>query len=234
MRRELAPWTDLTRTVAERARGYGLDLVQPLRLGWYNAGAPPDLRIGGGAADDRLALVIGNTRALWPCFEAALWREVRLQDEPHPLDRYCTEAVATILSAGPAPIWLRFAHELDPPPPIPIQRVAAAAGLAHLSPSHLSIHPVHGPWIALRAVVVFDVEGPSEHAGAAPDPCSGCQTPCLPALERALRPAPADDPETAWRRWLQVRDVCPVGRSARYGEDQIHHHYAKRAHLPRA
>ena len=32
------------------------------------------------------------------------------------------------------------------------------AGLAHTSPSYLSIHPEHGPWIGLRAVIVLDAD----------------------------------------------------------------------------
>ncbi len=42
-----------------------------------------------------------------------------------------------------------------------MQRLAHASGLARLSPSHLSVHGTDGPWIALRAAVVIDIEGQS-------------------------------------------------------------------------
>ena len=28
-----------------------------------------------------------------------------------------------------------------------------------------------------------------------------------------------------WRDWVRVREVCPVGQSARYSDDQIRYHY---------
>jgi methylmalonic aciduria homocystinuria type C protein len=44
-----------------------------------------------------------------------------------------------------------------------------------------------------------------------------------------MRDARDDD----WRSWLAVRDACPVGRSARYAEEQIAYHYTKDpSHLP--
>ncbi|KAF9111898.1 hypothetical protein BGX27_004280 [Mortierella sp. AM989] len=47
------------------------------------------------------------------------------------------------------------------PPPtktLPIQRVAHAAGLAHLNRlAYLSIHPIFGPWFAMRSIVMVDL-----------------------------------------------------------------------------
>ncbi|KAF8958593.1 hypothetical protein BGZ46_001918 [Entomortierella lignicola] len=47
------------------------------------------------------------------------------------------------------------------PPPtktFPIQQVAQAAGLAHLyRTAYLSVHPVFGPWFAMRAIVMVDL-----------------------------------------------------------------------------
>lgn len=42
----------------------------------------------------------------------------------------------------------------------------------------------------------------------------------MPALDAALG---AED----WRRWLAVRDACPVGRAHRYSDAQIAYHYTK-------
>jgi hypothetical protein len=42
---------------------------------------------------------------------------------------------------------------------VAMQRLAHAIGVAHLHPgSQLCIHPTYGPWIALRAVVVFRID----------------------------------------------------------------------------
>ena len=103
------------------------------------------------------------------------------------------------------------------------------AGLAHTSPSYLSIHPEHGPWIALRAVIVLDEDWTSGEPAPAPDPCTPCRKPCLAALDRAVK-ASEKEPmgkkvSNRWRLWLAVRDACPMGRSSRYSDEQCEYHY---------
>ena len=105
-----------------------------------------------------------------------------------------------------------------------------APALAWLAPSHLVVHPVFGPWVALRAVLVIDAPGPPP--GAPLDAsCDECSQACKPALAAALA-ATSDDPipshgEVArgWRRWVAVRDACPRGQEHRYGEQQLRYHY---------
>jgi hypothetical protein len=59
----------------------------------------------------------------------------------------------------------------------------------------------------------------------------------MDALGRALEASGTDeehvqrDPSAirrAWRAWLEVRAVCPVGVEHRYGDEQAEYHYAKR------
>ena len=50
----------------------GFDLVQPLQVGWYNAQVTGSLRLEDYGSAANLALVIGNTRALWEPFLHAL------------------------------------------------------------------------------------------------------------------------------------------------------------------
>lgn len=212
----------------------GLDLAQPLRVGWYNALVEPAHRLPDFGRPSALAVIVGNTRALWPHLAAALRADAGLATGPDPVDRYCERVLGEAVADLPAPWVVRFAHE--PPPRVAIQRLAHAAGLAYLTPSHLSVHPIYGPWIALRAVVVIDVEGPAEPAPLAA-PCD-CDRHCLPRLAAALARAGTDTPgrpqiQSDWRAWLAVRDACPVGRDHRYSEQQIRYHYTNdRADLP--
>eukprot|EP00757_Euglenozoa_sp_SAG-D1_P013647 gene13647-21265_t len=37
---------------------------------------------------------------------------------------------------------------------VPVQHLAQASGLAHLSQGYLNIHPTYGPWFALRALLI--------------------------------------------------------------------------------
>jgi methylmalonic aciduria homocystinuria type C protein len=190
----------------------GLDLSARLAVADYNAVVPPALRLPGDCA-----LVVGNTRALWPKFLASGKRL---------LDDYVMESVTA--AAGDAPRAIRWAH--DVPATVAIQRAAAIAGLAYLAPSHLCVHPEYGPWIALRAVIVLDEDAPPRAPAIAP-PCD-CARGCGPAFERAMaagEPRSTEELRARWRLWLDVRDACPVGRVHRYSEEQILFHYAGRS-----
>ena len=175
----------------------------------------PDLPPGRG-------ILIGNTRALWPAFEAAR------RDEPDPLERY----VERTIDAAFAGAHIFYAHRKyprdgEPAAFIPFQRIAVATGLGALAPSRLVVHPVYGPWFALRAIVVVDGTGPARSPIA--QPCT-CDARCTAALDAAL----ADPFE--WRAWLAVRDACAI-RAHRYSDEQIVYHYTqafpgKREHVP--
>ncbi len=147
-------------------------------------------------------LLIGNTRALWAPFVAAR------RDEPDPLDRYTERCVAAAFPGA----TIRYAHEK---PYLPFQQYAVEAGLAALSSTHLAIHPVYGPWFALRALVVQP--GPERLPIA--KPCA-CTEECDRAFSRALA-------ATDWEAWLAVRDACSTGRAWRYTDEQLRYHYTR-------
>lgn len=176
-----------------------------------------------------LVIVAGNTRAMWPHVLASPYAA-----GPRPVDDHVAEVVHAAIERALAPLSLRPAHAVcfspDPPPRrIAMQQLAHVAGLAALTPSHLCVHPIYGPWIALRAAIVIDVEGPPP-APPPPPPCD-CTQGCGPALEHALAAsAAASAPDATgvrerWRLWVAVRDACPIGRAHRYGENQLRYHY---------
>ncbi len=224
-------WQRVRSVIAESCVPGGLDLVHAFGIDRDPAPSSALARLAPTDFGCRraLGLLIGNTRALWPAFQSELRRDPSLQDEADPLDRYVVRVVDSARAKLAIVSHARFAH-LAEPEPLPIQRIAAEVGLSHLSPSHLSIHPEHGPWIALRAVVLFDVAGPAPLPSPR-DPCTSCSKPCLGALHAAIATSGggevALDVERNWRKWLAVRDACPEGRSSRYGDDQIRYHYSK-------
>ena len=97
-----------------------------------------------------------------------------------------------------------------------------------MTPAHLSVHPIYGPWIALRAAVVFDLD---EHIETTllrnvcdRDTIRACQE----AFERARLMTQGRGHEAireTWEAWLAVRDACDVGRAYRYSDNQIGYHY---------
>lgn len=199
----------------------GFDIVHAFSA--HDAAAEPGLEMLRDP-DRPTAILVGNTRALWPRFAAALAADAELAASGDPIELYAERTLAPVAAALGGTLY--FAHRTYGDRYLPFQRLAVVAGLAALAPSQLLIHPVYGPWFALRAVIVC--------AGAPPVttrmsmPCRCADAGCVAAFERAS--AHPDD----WRGWLAVRDACPVGREHRYSEQQLGYHYSKdRQFLPR-
>ncbi|MBA3452669.1 MAG: hypothetical protein H0T42_06170, partial [Deltaproteobacteria bacterium] len=99
---------------------------------------------------------------------------------------------------------------------LPFTRLAAATGLGALAASHLVIHPIYGPWFALRAVILVDGDPPVRAPIASPCTCgSACKTALVSALVSA-----------SWESWLAVRNACSL-RAWRYSDEQIQFHYTR-------
>lgn len=199
----------------------GLDLHAITSAGAYNATIAEPFHLPG--RDDALTIVVGNTRALWPHVGAY----VRSCPVPpvDPVDSYVESSIGSATSGVSEVIDIRYSHE-PPPRRIAFQRLAHVAGLAWLSPSHLCVHPEFGPWLALRAAIVLDVPAPPPTPPPTP-PCD-CSNGCGQLLVDALagnQSVTSSEVQAEWRRWLAVRDACPVGRRHRYDDDQIEYHY---------
>ncbi|HEU0033138.1 MAG TPA: hypothetical protein VFQ53_21040 [Kofleriaceae bacterium] len=193
----------------------GFDLVHAFDAGAI-ARAPGLAWVADGEAA-QLGLLVGNTRALWPHFVAAM-RDPALAAEADPLDRYTERAIdRAIASERWSDARVRHAHAQYDGAFLPFQQLAVATGLGAWAPSRLVIHPVYGPWFALRSLIV--VAGAPVARAPIAKPCA-----CAEACDVALRAALADN---HWRKWLAVRDACAL-RSWRYGDDQIVYHYTKR------
>jgi methylmalonic aciduria homocystinuria type C protein len=206
----------------------GIDLTAGIAVEVYNRRVPETHRLPTLGRDQPLGIVLGNSRAFWPKFLEALKESQGLRESEHPVNTYITEIFAGLLAALPLAYEVRWAHTSQPSP-VAMQQAAMIAGLAHTSPSYLSIHPEHGPWIGLRAVIVLDEDWASGETAPAPDPCTPCPKPCMPALDRAVA-ASKNEPKgkmvsSVWKLWLAVRDACPVGRSSRYPDEQCEYHY---------
>ncbi len=197
----------------------GFDLVQPFDSAW--CARDPDLVAAIGSSDSALAVVVGNTRALWPVLIRAIRSDPARLDRSNVVDDWAEEKIGGACAAASAPFRVLWAHRLNEPV-VPVQRFARVAGLAWLSPANLSIHPRFGPWIGLRAVVLFDLPGPGGAAPHLADPCGACARACLPAFESARHRVDA-----SWADWLAARDACPLGREFRYPDEQLAYHYTK-------
>lgn len=201
---------------ARLCHGSGVDALATLTAAGFDiahtfdataAAREPGLEVLAG--DARLGILIGNTRALWPPFTAAMC-DPALAAERDPLDRY-TERVIDAAFAGARRY---YGHRRYDGRFVPLQRLAAATGLGALAPNHLVIHPIYGPWFALRAMAVIDGSPPSRDP--IPQPCC-CDAPCAAMFLQAQR-------SMDWRDWLAVRDSCAL-RTWRYSDAQARYHY---------
>ncbi len=169
------------------------------------------------------ALLIGNTRELWPRFVNAYNADAQLRASPDPFDKFVETTLAAVLD-GRA---VRFAHRLYDQTYVPMQRLAAASGLGALAPTQLVIHPTYGPWFSLRAIVAYQAAASAPSPGFAGCPASACQRNCQPAFDHAMAGATAGGPNSTWRDWLAVRTACTTGTAWRFSDEQIIYHYTK-------
>jgi cyanocobalamin reductase (cyanide-eliminating) / alkylcobalamin dealkylase len=230
---QLAPARDVVEPLRQACAEAGFDLVQPLQVGRYNELVTGTLKLEDFGSASHLAIVIGNTRALWPKFLCALRSEPELLAEPHPLHSYTEQRISRAVSRLGQTVSVRWSHA-GGKGLVAMQRLAQAAGLAYLAESQLSVHPTYGPWIALRAALSFALPGPPGPAPELRHPCADCGNRCRPAFERALRASQGSPGaaggvtvEPSWLLWLACRDACPTGREHRYDEAQIRYHYLK-------
>lgn len=224
-----APWQELASSFELACRKTGLDLVHPFTAADYNPHVAQAERLHCFERPRALGMLIGNTRALWPAFQRACRQDALLASSSDPLDLFVVSSVErAITSVTKLPYRSYFSH-VTTPRPLPIQRLADLVGFAALAPSHLAIHAQHGPWFALRAVVVVDLDGPVTVAPEPARPCHTCTEPCVQALQRALAASGSELDRRSIAAhaadWIAVRDACPVGRASRYGEAQLRYHY---------
>lgn len=220
---------EITADVRAGLAPHGLDLVQGFDVARYNeliAGRGSLAPLAQFGRPGALAILVGNTKALWPRFIDAFHESDGLRDSSDPLDAWIEGLLRDCTSQIREKCSLRFSHDTGPEL-VSMLHLAEASGLARTGPAHLAVHPVHGPWFGLRGVIVVDREPPLLPAVSEAAPCDTCHAPCLAALARALAEAPATDIASAWQAWAGIREVCPIGRTSRYDEEQIKYHYTK-------
>ncbi|RMG93877.1 MAG: hypothetical protein D6705_17545 [Deltaproteobacteria bacterium] len=216
-----------------RLAAAGLDVVAPFAASAYDRirpdGFAPLRRHG---REDALAVLVGNTRALWPKLVDAVRRDPSLATCSDPVDTYVVRTVTQALDTafGTVRRHVVFAHDTGTER-VAMVHAAEAAGIAQRGPTALAIHGTYGPWWALRALVTFDL--PPVPSPAPPRICDGCPAPCRPAADHVARlraRAAGDLDGRAFVRrhfdaLVAMRAACPVGARHRYGDAQLRYHY---------
>jgi epoxyqueuosine reductase QueG len=228
---------DITTALAPR----GLNLIGTTTVTSYEARVPSQYHVASLLPEAKTLVVIGNGGGqFWEGFCAYCQeRPEYLQGRRHPLDDYTVEVIEKTLTpilAQPGVVYrslypFRFWSE-----PVSFMHLARASGLAGPSILGVVIHPVYGPWMALRAALLVNQELHAESTAAGFDPCPTCvERTCMAAC-----PASAISVQKGWDipvcvqhrlrvvtdcvDYCRARFDCVYGREHRYPLDELQYH----------
>jgi len=218
----------LERVVAALADA-GLNLTGTLPIAEYDALVPPAWCSAQLAPGARGALVVGNAgRVLWQRFVAAPERALPTD----PVDVYTRRALAQAARTSDGPAAIGFYADRRDGVYLPLVALAHRAGFGSPGRVGVLIHPVFGPWIAIRAVILLPetvpFREPEDFA-----PCDGCPAPCASACHGGVVGAHGVDHAACYQVRLTLpacatacdaRRACVVGPEHAYSAEQIAHH----------
>ncbi|KAL1917588.1 uncharacterized protein VTP21DRAFT_3981 [Calcarisporiella thermophila] len=242
-------WRSITKEFQALLYPLGFDLVKAFPVQRYNTSLPPTVSAHlptFGRSKSTLAVVIGNTRHFWPIFINYLVSSKDICIDNHPVDTYSTrcieKVVENIIGAKNIKYELRYTYDKDERF-VAFQRLAHEAHLAYYN-QILCLHQDYGPWIALRGVVIIDIDGP---------PLQDINDPPLthpfPQGDEQLKSMLDDILKTYgtygkgthqgfsrqthdYVKWVEMRDYAATfvgGKSCpyRYSQEQLDYHYTK-------
>jgi hypothetical protein len=218
----------------------GLNLVGAASIEAYDAGVPAAFALGRLHPWARGAIVIGNGGGdFWKAFRDFCALRPEHEAEAEPLDAFTQAVVEAAVRPFLAGVETRVLYPFRfPDDPVSFIHLAACAGLGRRSLVGVLVHPVFGPWIALRAAVLvpFAVSAPRPADGF--DPCPGCvERACIPACPVGAVTAAGWDvprcvghrlsPDDACGSRCHARFDCVVGREHRYPPDALAYHQGR-------
>lgn len=228
------PESPLVAEALARLAPRGLGLVGVARREAYDARVAEGLRIVDRGFAVRSVIVIGNAGGSFA--SRALARAGGTGD---PIDAFTVETVEEALVPLLEELGVR--HRIAWPFRFTEERLsfmdlATAAGLASPSLLGVLVHPRYGPWIALRAAVLVDVELEAERPAGGFDPCPSCvERPCLAACPGGVvrHPQGWDVPGCIDHRLrtgdcedrCHARFACVYGPEHRYEDDVLRYHH---------
>ena len=212
------------------------------------------------------AFLVGNTKRMWPLFLNWIEKRRELEDgdlivKNDPLDTYAKESIGKVVEETAARHFVVGDHNNERAPGAPsydifwsfdtrrdrlisMQRIAAVSGLCYLDEaSNMAIHPLFGPWLSFRAVILFHSGDMMTNDGdddlsalSAPDPIPSLLTQEEEANARAFvqkafdqnTPKDDDDDDIVVKYLIASRDSVALGRvEHRFSDSQLMYHYTK-------
>jgi hypothetical protein len=223
----------LERIVARLADA-GLGLSGTLPIAIYDELVPPAWKSTRLAPSARGALVVGNAgRVLWDRFLASPERALDVD----PLDAYTRRVLDEAARLAQPRAVIGFYTDRRDAVYLPLVALARRAGFGSPGRVGVLIHPVYGPWIGVRAVLLLAEDVPF-HEPADYAPCDGCPAPCASACHGSVIGPRGVDPAACYQVRLtnpacatrcDARSACVVGPEHAYSAEQTAHHATIRA-----
>ena len=150
--------------LTSRLSPLGLDIVHPFEIQAYNKEAKEPLPTF--ERTKTAAIVLGNSINLWTKFIDYLKGHPECLEHENPLDEYLSTVMEPVIDDMKAMLGDVYTEVRLSTATMGCSRefvdmlcAARVSGLAHFnSACHLCLHPVYGPWWAMRAVLIFDME----------------------------------------------------------------------------
>ena len=211
----------------------GLNARGALSAAGYDAIVPAAWRTGLLLPEARTALVVGSGgRALWNALRAV--PEFDAQSDP--VDTYTArvmDAIAEDLTGGGHPSRAVYPSEQRGGAWADFVALGREAGLGVPSRLGLLLHPVYGPWLSIRAVLLTVIDFPRGASLGGFDPCATCAAPCAEACPggaiwpegisaRLCYETQRTHPACALR--CDARHACVVGPEHAYAAEAEAHH----------
>ena len=222
----------------------GLNLIGVAEVESYDAQVGPPRRLARHLDGARSAVVVGNGGgAFWDGYRRFCVANPGHERRADPVDDYTRQAVGAVFgpleARGVARVLYPFGFAEDG---VSFTRLALLAGLGRQSLVGVLVHPVYGPWMALRAAILVRDRLAAPRPADGWDPCPSCRArPCIAACPGdavteagwsvprcGASRARADDP-CASR--CHARVACVLGPEHRYPEEALAYHQ-RRAREP--
>jgi hypothetical protein len=223
---------------------FGLNLIGVAEVAAYDAEVGPSRRLARHLAGARSVVVVGNGGgAFWDAYRRYCVANPGHERRADPVDDYTRQATeaacAPLEERGDARVLYPFGFAEDG---VSFTRLALLAGLGSRSLVGVLVHPVYGPWMALRAAILVRARLAAPRPAAGWDPCPSCRDrPCITACPGGAiadtgwsvprcgtTRARADDP---CGTRCHARVACVLGPEHRYPDEALAYHQ-RRAREP--
>ncbi|KAK8803437.1 hypothetical protein WA158_001131 [Blastocystis sp. Blastoise] len=219
----------------------GFTICEPFIIQDYNKLMQQQYYLPTYETNQCFGIAIGNNKDLWKEFIKYIDLHSTLIKESDPLDVYTKEMIEQSMNEVSKTVsncqyTIRYSYDTNIEKVVSMTKIAYISGISAISPkSYLCIHPLYGPWIAMRAVIIINQEStfppPTILNSSFEDP--RIEDECGKEVENICKTVLNESntkymPRQVWLKWLNMRLKYQYGQEWMYSPYQAIYHYSKR------